>query len=281
MKLDRCAETQSKEQPARVHILGMPLDVVTIDETLDHLVRLARGDRAAYVVTANVDHVLRYRRCPDLRPLYSQADLVVADGTPLVWASKLLGKRLPERVAGSDLFPALCQRAAEADLSVYFLGGAPGSAIAAADVLQKRHPRLRVVGTYCPDYGFERDSGECTRIVDHIRQAGPDILFVGLGSPKQEQWIDAYREACGVKLSMGIGISFSFVCGHVTRAPRWIQRLGLEWAHRLVQEPRRLWKRYLVVDAAFVFLVVRELFFRGPESVSLPAALDEQLGKRP
>ena len=250
----------------------MPFHAVSFREARTILIRLAQGDRSAYAVTTNVDHVVRFHRDPQVRHLYTDADLAVADGTPLVWASRLLGRPLPERVAGSDLFPALCAKAAEDGLAVFFLGGAPGAAEGAADVLKARHPRLRIAGTYCPAYGFEQDPVESAQIVDRISRLQPDILFVGLGSPKQENWIVANREACGARLSIGVGISFSFVCGHVTRAPRWMRRAGLEWAHRLFQEPGRLWKRYLVEDVAFIGIVLRHLFRRraraGDESAS-------------
>ncbi len=253
----------------KVLLLDIPFDALTFSETLDRLVEFARGDRPRFVVTANVDHVVRYHRCPEVRPLYHEADMVVADGTPLIWASRWLKTPLPERVAGSDLFPALCARAAEDDLSVFFLGGAPGAAERAAGVLQSRLPALRVTGTYCPAMGFEHDDAENKRIVERIRAAGADILFVGLGSPKQEQWISRHRTACGARLSLGIGISFSFVAGDVRRAPRWMQRIGVGRLHRLVQEPGRLWKRYILDDSMFLRLVLAA-WWHGRKNVSTP-----------
>ena len=240
----------------------MPLDVLTFAQSVEHMIVLARGSYPAFVVTANVDHLVRFARDPSVRDLYTDADLVVADGMPVIWASRFLGKRLPERVAGSDLFPTLSARAADEGLSIYLLGGAPGTADRAADILRQRHPSLRIAGTYCPDFGFEKDADECRRIADRIRDARTDILFVGLGSPKQEHWIAKHRMHAGAKLSIGVGISFSFLCGDVVRAPRWMQRFGLEWLHRLVQEPARLWKRYLIEDMAFFRLVLRERFRR-------------------
>jgi N-acetylglucosaminyldiphosphoundecaprenol N-acetyl-beta-D-mannosaminyltransferase len=250
---------QSTAWPPRVEVLGMPLNIVGFQETLDLLVRLARGDHLAYVVTANVDHVVRLNRRPELRPLYADADLVVADGMPLVWASRILGHRLPGRVAGSDLFPCLCQRAATEGLTVYLLGGDPGTADAAAAVLKQRNPALQIVGIDCPPYGFESDAAECERIVSRVESASPAILFVALGSPKQEQWIYANRSRCGARLSIGVGISFSFVSGQVKRAPKWMQRVGLEWFHRMAQEPGRLCRRYLVEDLAFSWILLRDL----------------------
>ncbi len=257
-----CERIKGFQSPQGVDILGMLFAPLTFNQALDLLVDLTRGDEQAYAVTANVDHVVRYHRCPELRSIYTKADVVLADGTPLVWASKLLGTPLPERVAGSDLFPALCGRAAENNLTVFLFGGDPGTADRAAEVMCARHPRLRVAGTHCPDYGFEQDQAASQNAIDIVRTACPDILFVGLGSPKQEKWIVANRAKVGAKLSIGVGISFSFVSGDVRRAPRWVQRIGLEWAHRLIQEPGRLWKRYLVDDVAFLVLVFRGIIAR-------------------
>lgn len=188
---------------------------------------------------------------------------------PVVWASRLLGKPLPERVAGSDLFPALCAKAAEHNLSVFFLGGARGTAQGAAKVLQARHPRLRVAGTYCPTYEFERDPTESEQVLEAVRVAKPDTLIVGLGSPKQEEWIVANRAACGAKLSIGVGISFSFLCDDVTRPRAGCSASALEWAHRLLQEARRLWKRYLMEDTAFIRLFLGRLLKRRRTLITL------------
>ena len=152
--------TSSQHQPGPPHVilLDMPFHVVTFREAVDALIRLAQGNHPTYAVTANVDHVVRFHRNPKVRPLYAGADLVVADGTPLVWASRLLGQPLPERVAGSDLFPVLCARAAENDLTVFLLGGAPTTAERAAKVMRAKNPGLNIVGTYCPAQGFEHDA---------------------------------------------------------------------------------------------------------------------------
>lgn len=252
-----------RERP-RAWMFDIPFDALTFEQAVEALIRLAEGDAASYAVTANVDHVVRFARRPEVRPLYLRADLVLADGMPLIWASKLLGTDLPERVAGSDLLPALCARAAERRLSVFLMGGAPGTAERAAAVLVERCPGLCIAGTYCPPLGFEKDPVQAARALEAVRSARPDILFVGLGSPKQECWIAENRAACGAPLSLGVGVSFSFMCGDVKRAPRWLQRLGLEWAHRLCQEPGRLWKRYLIEDSVFAWLLLRDWLRRGP-----------------
>ncbi len=241
----------------------MQFDNVTMDGAVAHVAHLVARGQPAYVVTPNVDHVVRASRDPAYANLVAGAALVLADGQPIVWASRLLGRPLKERVPGSDLLPRLCAFAAERGLRVFLLGGAPGrdggpcAAEAARDVLVRRHPGLQVVGIHCPPYGFEADAALRERAVEIVRDARPQIVFVGLGSPKQEQWIAANQERYGPAVSFGVGISFSFVAGHVRRAPRWMQRIGLEWLHRLMQEPGRLWRRYLVQGWTFLPLVLR------------------------
>lgn len=246
------AEADAVAPAQRVRVAGVTFDNVTLDEALTHVAALARCGRPAFVVTPNVDHVVRARRDAGYRDLIAQADLVLADGQPIVWGSRLLGRPLKQRVAGSDLFPQMCARAARECLKVFFLGGNPGAAEGARRVLEERCPGLQVCGTHCPPYGFEADPAARAAALDAVRAAQPNVLFVGLGSPKQEQWIVTNMAALGPLVSIGVGISFSFISGDVKRAPRWAQRLGLEWLHRLISEPGRLWKRYLVQSWGFV-----------------------------
>ncbi len=246
----------------RIELFNMPMDVVRFDQAVDQMIAWAKGDKSRMVITANVDHVVRYQKSAEFRQMYAHADMVVADGMPVIWGSRLVGKALPQRVAGSDLFPALAARAADEDVTIFLLGGSPTTATRSKEIFEQRHPNIRVVGTHCPDMGFEKNDAENKRIVSMIREAGADLLFVGLGSPKQEKWIVDHHQACGAKVCIGVGISFSFLCGDVDRAPRWIQRIGMEWAHRLVQEPGRLWRRYIIEDSAFVGIVLRERFKR-------------------
>lgn len=257
-------KTRLQTQPgaSRIGFGGVDFDNVTMREGIARIDELIRSERPALVVTPNVDHLLRIQKDRDFASVVANADLVLADGLPIVWASRLLGRPLKERVAGSDLFPKLCEHAARHGYRVFFLGGAPGAAEEARRILECRHAALQVVGTHCPPFGFERDQEADRQAVEAVRAARPDILFVGLGSPKQERWIAAHIRECDVPVSIGVGISFSFVAGHVRRAPRWLQRLGLEWAHRLCCEPRRLWRRYLIRGPAFLPLVARELRHR-------------------
>jgi N-acetylglucosaminyldiphosphoundecaprenol N-acetyl-beta-D-mannosaminyltransferase len=194
----------------------------------------------------------------EFRQIYDNASLVLADGMPLIWASKFLGTSLKEKISGSDLFPKLCKVAAEKGYRLFFMGGRPGAALKAAEVLRDRYPDIQIVGTYSPPFGFENDREENDKIVRAIKNAKPDILFVGLGAPKQEKWIYKYRNDYQVPMSIGVGVSFEFVSGMVKRAPLWMQRVGLEWFWRLMMEPKRLWKRYLVDDPVFFWLVLKQ-----------------------
>ena len=245
--------------PQRVELAGVSVDALDFDAVVDAIVARAQdGAAPAYVVTPNAHHVTLLQDDPLLREIYGNAFLVVPDGVPLLWAARLLGTPLRGRVNGTDLFERLCARAADHGLSVFLLGGREGAADAAAAKLRARHPALRICGTCCPPLGFETDPAQSARVTAAIETARPHLLFVGLGAPKQEYWM--YRN-CGqlqVPVSLGIGVSFEFVAGTVPRAPRWMQRTGLEWLHRVVSEPKRLWKRYLAGNARFCYLIARQ-----------------------
>jgi N-acetylglucosaminyldiphosphoundecaprenol N-acetyl-beta-D-mannosaminyltransferase len=186
--------------------------------------------------------------------------MLVADGMPLIWASRLQRTPLPERVCGSNLIWSLSEAAAGAGLSIYLLGGADDTAEQAGRILTSHFANLRIAGTYYPPYGFEKDPAELARMSEAIERAAPDIVFVALGFPKGERLIDHLRRHRPQAWWIGVGISFSFVCGHVSRAPKWMQRTGLEWLHRLLKEPRRLIKRYLIDDIPFAFRLLWRSF---------------------
>ena len=220
-----------------------------------------------YVCTGNLDHLSMLARDPEFRAIYNAADLVLADGAPVVWLSHLVRHPegpLRERVAGSDLFWELARASASAGVRLFFLGGSPGSADRAADMVRQRHPSAQVCGTYCPPVERFGDPEEQARIQQAVRDANPDILLVGLGAPKQEKWITAYKDRLGVPVSIGVGGTFEMAGGTVRRAPLWARRAGLEWAHRFLQEPTRLWRRYFMRDLPFLLvLTARTLASRG------------------
>lgn len=248
-------ETSPRDLPARllpsVRLNGVQVHAVTEDECIRHILDELEAGRGGVVVTPNLDHLRRCRQSPSFQALIAEADLVVADGMPLVWASRLQGTPLPERVAGSNLVSTLSAAAADRGRSIFMLGGEAGAADAAADVLRRRCPALNIAGIHCPAMGFETDEKAMREIKQMLSRAKPDIVYVALGSPKQELLISSIRRILPSAWWLGVGISFSFLCGEVKRAPLWMQRSGLEWIHRLIQEPKRLFKRYVVVGLPF------------------------------
>ncbi len=211
------------------------------------------------VVTPNVDHVVIAERREDFRAAYAAADLSLADGKPIVWASRLLGSPLPEKVSGSDLVLPLLDRAAARGWRVFLLGAGPGVANAAADLLRRRG--VDVAGTATPWVRAEpgEPDPEGDTAVEVIRAARPDLVLVAFGAPKQEIWMHRRRGALSPAVLVGIGASLDFLAGRVRRAPRWVSHSGLEWLWRLGREPRRLWRRYLVDDPRFLAVLLRTM----------------------
>jgi N-acetylglucosaminyldiphosphoundecaprenol N-acetyl-beta-D-mannosaminyltransferase len=238
-------------RPRYVRLQGARFAAVTEAEAVLRIVDAAANRCGHWTITANLDHLRRYRREPLVRQMIEEADLVVADGMPLIWASRLAGVPLPERVAGSDMTWSISQAASSRNLSIFLLGGDPGVADRAAQVLQDRFEGLEVAGTLCPPMGFEHDALELERIQERMIETAPRIVFVGLGFPKQDLLITRLRNALPGTSFIGVGISLSYVAGREQRAPGWTQKLGLEWVYRLVCEPRRLARRYLLEGLPF------------------------------
>ncbi|MDG4821055.1 WecB/TagA/CpsF family glycosyltransferase [Asanoa sp. WMMD1127] len=212
---------------------------------------LARG-HGGRILTPNVDIVRQARVCPEVQSFLDDATLVVADGMPLVWASRLTGTPLPERVAGSSLIWSLSAGLATDRRSVFVLGGdSPAIAEQAADRLTAQCPGLAVAGHLSPPFGFDADPLAVDAAVETVRTAAPDVVFVGIGFPRQERLITRLRAALPNAWFLGCGMAVNFVAGQQHRAPVWMQRAGLEWAHRLKCEPRRLARRYLRHDAPY------------------------------
>ncbi len=231
--------------PKRTFLNAVPLDAITEEECVESILKGLDEGRGGFVVTHNLDHLRRLDHDPAFAAICAGADLRVADGMPVVWLSRLLRMRVPERVAGSSLIHTLSEAAAKCGRTVYLLGGDEGTAEAAAATLQSHNPTLKVVGAYCVPFGFEKNEVLVTEMVRQLKAAKPDIVYVALGSPKQEILIARLRKHLPDSWWLGVGISFSYVCGKVRRAPQWVQKVGAEWMYRMVQEPRRLVKRYL------------------------------------
>lgn len=237
--------------PPRIRLLGMPISILTEAQTNLHIIESLQAGRGGWVITPNLDQLRLFRKTPDLHRMYDQADLIVADGMPLIWASRLQKTPLPERVAGSSIINTLTAAAAEAGYRIFFLGGNDGAAERAAEELLAHNPSLQIAGHFCPPFGFDQKPAEMDRIKSTLIESKPDIVYVGLGFPKQERLIEQLRPLLPQAWFLGIGISFSFVAGEVKRAPRFMQKLGLEWLHRMVQEPSRLFKRYVIFGLPF------------------------------
>ena len=239
----------------RMRIMGAPIDAVTEADAVQEIVDAAVAGGGHWAITANLDHLRRYRGEQTARDLLEKADLVLADGMPIVWASKLAGTPLPQRVAGSDMIWTISSAASKGGTAIYLLGGDPGVAASAAEILREHNEGLQIAGVLCPPMGFEHDAQELARIERTVEEARPQIVLVGLGFPKQDLLIERLRMRLPDAAFVGVGISFSFVTGDVMRAPRWMHVLGLEWLHRLFREPRRLVRRYLIDGLPFAVLL--------------------------
>jgi len=225
---------------ARTRILGVDVHDVTIEEALQRIQEMIEARTPHHIVTVNPEFVMIAQKHDEFRDVLNRADLQVADGIGIVWASRVNGKRIRGRVTGVDLVNAFSRLAGEQRYRLYLLGAAPGVAEIAARILADRHPGLVIVGTYSGSPRREEESQIC----DRIRQARPDVLLVAFGAPMQDIWIRRTMDILKVPVSIGVGGTFDFIAGVQTRAPGWMRELGLEWLYRLVREPRR-WRRML------------------------------------
>jgi N-acetylglucosaminyldiphosphoundecaprenol N-acetyl-beta-D-mannosaminyltransferase len=240
----------------RVDLLGLPVDQLTEADTIESVLGAVRAGRGGCLFTPNLQHMQAFANGAD-GAVYDRssklpgARLVVADGMPLIWASRLRGTPLPERVAGSNLIWSLTAEATRRDASIFLLGGNPGAAEACAERMRDEYPGVRIAGLMAPPHGFESDPRAIGEIVQTLRAAAPEIVYLALGFPKQEELALQLASLMPATWFVGVGISFSFVCGEMRRAPQWMQAAGLEWVARLVQEPRRLFRRYVIDGLPF------------------------------
>jgi N-acetylglucosaminyldiphosphoundecaprenol N-acetyl-beta-D-mannosaminyltransferase len=262
--------------PARVELFGVEIDPLRMDQAVAQISAwVADSDRRCrFVVTPNVDHVVMLQYHEGLQAAYRDAGMVLVDGAPVLWASRLLccaEERLPERVAGSDLVPMLFEAADEQQpLAVFLLGAALGVAERAALNVRRRWPAIHVVGTYSPPVGFERDERENEKILGLIEAAQPEVLVVGLGAPKQELWVHRHRGRLTAKVALCVGATIDFLAGERSRAPLWMQSAGLEWLYRVASEPRRLAARYAKDAVIFPRLIAQE-WWRMRQAVRSPS----------
>ncbi len=239
--------------PSKIDILGMDFDNFSMEEFLAEL-------RKGVVFTPNVDHLMKLRTDPEFVSVYSKANFKICDSQIVMYAAKFLGKPLKAKLSGSDLFPWFCDyHKHNEDITIFLLGGQPGVAKQAQARINTRIGRKIVVGEYSPTFGFEQDSAECEQMLSLIEQSKATVVAVCLGAPKQEKWIAAYCDRLpNVDIFMAVGAVVDFEAGIKPRSPRFVSDLGLEWLYRLMCEPRRLWRRYLLEDMPFVGLVLTE-----------------------
>jgi N-acetylglucosaminyldiphosphoundecaprenol N-acetyl-beta-D-mannosaminyltransferase len=251
-KVRRFADIEERQ------LLGLDVHAATMDQVLALCRAAAAQRRPLSIGVVNAAKLVNMQRETALREAVESSDLILADGMSVVWASRVLGRPLPERVAGIDLFERLIDLAEREGLSVYFLGAEADVLDRAIRVVRERHPRLRIAGSHHGYFG----AGEEEQLAGEIGASSPDFLFIGMTSPKKEIFLARWGDQIGAAVCHGVGGSFDVIAGKVRRAPVVWQRLGLEWLYRLLQEPRRLWRRYLVTNTVFAWLVVRELFGR-------------------
>lgn len=254
----------------RIQLFGANIDPFTMPQAVDRLMEWVddkEAKKCRYVVTPNVDHTRLLQESEGLRNAYDDASMVLADGMPVVLASRLLRRPLPERVTGADLVPALFAAATKAQpLRVFLLGAMPGVAEKAAANIEEKWPAVTVAGLYSPPFGFEKDDAENQKILEMIAAAKVNVVVLGLGAPKQELWIHKHQSELQADMALCVGATIDFLAGEKPRAPQWMQKSGLEWLHRVASEPKRLLKRYVHDAWVFPQLVWRE--WRGLRSTS-------------
>lgn len=242
---------------SRIKFLNTEIDNITMDEAVREIEKLILNKKPSYVVTPNVDHIVKLEKDDEFKEVYKNADLILTDGMPLIWISKLKSTPIKEKVSGSDLFPKVCELADKKGYKIFLLGAAEGVAAKAAENLKEKYSRLNIVETYSPSYGFEKNEEEIEKIIQIINKTKPDILAVGLGAPKQEKFIYKFKDKLNVSVSLAIGASIDFEAGNISRAPVFMRKYGLEWFYRLWKEPKRMFKRYLIDDIRVFRLIFK------------------------
>lgn len=235
-----------------VDFLGIKINNMTANQILDQIDLYIAKREPCQIVGVNVDQAIRVIEDDYSRKIFDNAKIVFTDGKPIMWMSKWLKRPIVEKVSGPDLMLLLCERAAKMHYKIFILGCAEGVALNAAKELEKMYPGLQCVGTYSPPFGFEKDEKEMNKIISMLKESNADQLFVGMGSPKQDIFIYENMDKYQIPVSYSMGAAIDFIAGNVKRAPKWMSDVGLEWFHRMLQNPKRLVKRYLVDDLKII-----------------------------
>ncbi|MEW6514367.1 MAG: WecB/TagA/CpsF family glycosyltransferase [Pseudomonadota bacterium] len=239
----------------RIEMMGCYIDNLSMEETLQTIEGFIHSGKPHQHVAMNVDKLVKANRDPELRRIINECALNNVDGMPVVWASRLLGNGLKERVTGVDLFEALMKRSAEKSWRIFLLGAREEVVLGVKQLYETKYPGLVVAGYR---NGYWKPDEEAA-VVEQIKTAKPDLLFVAISSPKKEQFLGRYQAEMKIPFAMGVGGTFDVAVGKVRRAPLWMQKMGLEWFYRFLQEPRRMFKRYFVDDMTFFWLLLKEM----------------------
>jgi len=242
-----------------VNILGTGFSRINMKDTLKTIEKFITNSRKSQVCVTNAYSLVLMQKDKEFKDITNSASLIVTDGKPLVWISRLYGEPIPERVAGPDLVYELSKTSAKKGCRLFFLGSNSTTLERMVENLKGMFPSLRIAGVYSPSFKSQFSERENEEIISLINKVKADVLFVGLGAPKQEKWIWEHKNELQVPVLIGVGAAFDFIAGTVKRAPNWMQKCGLEWLFRLCQEPARLWRRYLIGNLIFLWLVGKEL----------------------
>lgn len=244
--------------------MGIYIDNMDAHEIAEHVFECVKRKAIVHVVGVNVDQIVTVQKNSTSLKIFRDAEVVFIDGKPIKWMCNLLGRKVKERITGPDLMEYICQEGAKLKLKVFLLGAGPGVAKRCGHILEEKYPGIQAVGHYSPPFGFQNDPAEMQKIITMLKASGADLLFVGMGSPKQDIFIYEHMKEYGIPASFSMGAALDFITGNVKRAPRWMVNCGLEWVHRISQDPKRLWKRYLVTDMAIIPMFFKEIFKKYP-----------------
>lgn len=262
-KRDSKSNDHGEHKETRRKFMNFMIDDISFDRAIDKIMDMAKSGKH-YIVTPNADHIVKLQKDKQFLDIYEKADLVTADGMPLLWIAESLGNPLTEKISGADILPAVCERAAKEKKSVFLLGGRDGVAETAAANLKKKYKGLIIAGTYAPPMGFdeelceedavEPEESDVEKAINAVNKAGPDILVVCMGAPKQEKFIAKHMDELSFHVALPVGAAIDFAAGEYKRAPLWMRNAGLEWFYRFFQEPGRLFKRYFIDDMKIFIL---------------------------
>lgn len=255
----------ANEDMKTIDFLGIRINNMSAVEILDHVDYCVERRTPCQIVGVNVDQALRVIEDKYSHQIFDEAEIVFTDGKPILWMAKWLKRPIVEKVSGPDLMLLLCERAAKKNYRIFLLGCAEGVAATAAKKLEEMYPGLQCVGTYSPPFGFEKNPEEMRKIISMLRDSRADQLFVGMGSPKQDVFIYENMEEYQIPISYSMGAAIDFIGGSVKRAPKWMSDIGLEWFHRMMQNPKRLFRRYLIDDVRLLKYFFAELYKRKNE----------------